>query len=285
MAGVRVAAAVNHWPLAVASHRLNHPETEHRCQDVSLMDPRSLPSFDLLLASPACTGHTHARGKDRPHHDASRSTAWAVVDVAEVTRPRAIAVENVIEILEWKLYPMWRESLRLLGYDLTVNELDAADFGVPQHRVRFFGLAIRGKRCPPMVVKPVAHRSFASILDVGGKWSHIDKPGRAAKSLARIAAGRSRFGDRFLVPYYKSGSGETGRSIDRPIGTLTTHARWAVIDGDRMRMVSIPEARRAMSFRDDYQLLGTVADQNKQLGNAVCPVVAQAVVKHLREVA
>ena len=72
--------------------------------------------------------------------------------------------------------------------------------------------------------------------------------------LRRIANGRRQHGDRFLAPFYGSGSGLTGRSLARPIGTITTRDRWAVIDGGRMRILTIPESRRAMGFRDSYRL-------------------------------
>lgn len=282
-AGVRVVAAINHWPIAVQSHAANHPATEHRCQDVSLLDPRDLPAHDLLLASPACTGHTRARGKERPHHDASRSTAWAVVDVAEVTRVSALIVENVPEFRKWALYPMWRGALERLGYRLTENILNAADFGVPQDRVRLIVVGMLGKTPLAIVPPKVTRRTAAEILDAGGRWSPIRRPGRAAATLARIEAGRTAFGERFLISFY--GNSKGGRSLDRPIGTITTKDRWAVIDGDRMRMVNLVEARRAMSFRESYQLFGTPADQMKQLGNAVCPLKARETIRQVLEAA
>lgn len=79
--------AANHWPLAVEAHAANHPETRHECQDLRQADWTSLPAHDLLLASPACQGHsTAANGARRSNggvaatHDALRATAWAVVD-------------------------------------------------------------------------------------------------------------------------------------------------------------------------------------------------------------
>lgn len=282
-AGVRVAAAINHWPIAVQSHALNHPGTQHRCQDVSLLDPRELPAHDILLASPACTGHTRARGRDRPHHDASRSTAWAVVDVAEVTHPRVVAVENVPEFRQWALYPMWRGALERLGYRLTENVLNASDFGVPQDRLRLFIVALLGESPVPIRVPKTRRRNAAEILDTGGRWQPVLKPGRAEATLVRIEAGRAAFGPRFLIPFY--GNTRTGRSLGRPIGTITTKDRWAIVDGDRMRMITVAECRRAMSFRESYQLLGTRADQVKQLGNAVCPRVAREVVRQTLEAA
>ena len=56
-----------------------------------------LQTHDLLLASPCCQGHAKARGKKsgNAQHDASRSTAWAVVSAAEFHRPEVVLVENV----------------------------------------------------------------------------------------------------------------------------------------------------------------------------------------------
>src|SRR5690242_5304548 len=80
MAGVPVAFAANHWPLAVETHKLNHPTTQHVCQDLRQADWTALPKYDLLLASPACQGHsTASQPQRRQYHDAMRATAWAVV--------------------------------------------------------------------------------------------------------------------------------------------------------------------------------------------------------------
>ncbi len=78
MAGCSVVWAANHWRQAVDVHASNHPGTDHACQDLHQTDWTTGPAHDLLLASPACQGHSRARGKERAHHDAQRSTAWAV---------------------------------------------------------------------------------------------------------------------------------------------------------------------------------------------------------------
>jgi len=62
-AGVDVVWAANHWPQAVECHRRNHPRVEHLCQDLQQADWTTVPRHDLLLASPACQGHSKARGK------------------------------------------------------------------------------------------------------------------------------------------------------------------------------------------------------------------------------
>lgn len=287
MAGAEVVWCANHWPLAVQWHAANHPETAHACQDLQQADFRDAPAHDVLLASPACQGHTPARGKERPHHDAQRATAWAVVTCAEVHRPAVCVVENVPAFASrWVLFQAWCTAMHALGYALSLNELDAADHGVPQHRRRLFIVATRSKHPLELRLPSRPHVSAGNVIDfAAGVWSRIDKPGRAAATHARIAAGRRAFGGRFIAPYYGSGSGETGRSLARPIGTLTTRDRWAVIDGDRMRMVTRAESIAFMGFPSDYRLPQQVREAKHLLGNAVCPQVACDVLNAVKEAA
>ena len=286
MAGARVLWAANHWPTAVEWHAANHPDTVHACQDLQQADFRDAPAHDLLLASPACQGHSPARGKDQPHHDVQRATAWAVVTCAEVHRPAAVLVENVPEFGRWVLFPAWCAAMNALGYALAPMVLDAADHGVPQHRSRLFVVATRSKHPITLQLPRRPHTAAADVIDLNaGRWSAIDKPGRSVKTLARIAAGRRAHGDQFLAPYYGSGSGETGRSLQRPIGTLTTRARWAVINGDRMRMVQASEGRALQGFPAGYQLPANEATAWHLIGNAVAPVVAADVITALKAAA
>ena len=130
------------------------------------------------------------------------------------------------------------------------------------------------------------HVSIGSVIDWDAHtWTPIDKPGRSPKTLQRTEAGRAEFGSRFVAPYYSSGSGLKGRSIHRPIGTITTRDRWAVIDGDRMRMLQVPEIKAAMGFSPDYTLPATKKEAMHMLGNAVCPQVAADLLNALRNAA
>lgn len=168
-----------------------------------------------------------------------------------------------------------------LGYALAEHVLDAADHGVPQHRVRLYVVATRS--IAPVRLKLPRRPHVAAPVDWdSGSWADIEREGRAESTIARIAAGRARFGDRFLTPYYGSGSGETGRSADRPLGTVTTRDRWAAVNGGRMRMLTVDEYRRAMGFPASY----IVPSHPKKLGvhllgNAVCPPVVTDILEAL----
>jgi DNA (cytosine-5)-methyltransferase 1 len=286
MAGCTVVWAANHWQSAVDVHAANHPDTEHVCQDLHQANWENVPAHDLLLASPCCQGHSKARGKasGNPQHDASRSTAWAVVSAVEYHRPYAGVVENVPEFLKWALYPAWRQALEALGYCLTPMIVDAADHGVPQHRERLFIVLTRSER-PLMLNLPKRdYVAASSFLDFrAGNWSKIDKPGRAAATLARIANGRRVHGDRFLTAYYGNEAG--GRSLNRPLGTVTTRDRYALVDGDRMRMLSAQEYRAAMGVPADYKLPGQHRLAVHMLGNAVCPPPACDIINAIKQAA
>jgi DNA (cytosine-5)-methyltransferase 1 len=283
MAGVRVRWAANHWPAAVACHGTNHPEAIHACQDLQQADWRDVPAHDVLMASPACQGHSPARGKERPCHDAQRSTAWAVVACAEYHRSPVVIVENVPAFQEWALYPAWCDAMYRLGYAVAPHLIDAADHGVPQHRERLFLVCTQSAHPLELDLPRRDYVPADRIIEWGTHpWGDIEQDGRSPHTLRRIAAGRRAYGARFLAPYYGSGSGLTGRSIARPIGTITTRDRWAVIDGPRMRMLQVSEARAAMGFRADYALPAGKKEAMHLLGNAVCPPVAADVLVAVR---
>ncbi|WP_349573072.1 DNA cytosine methyltransferase [Azotobacter salinestris] len=286
LAGCNVVWAANHWPDAVEWHAINHPGAEHICQDLHQADWSKVPAHDLMLASPCCQGHSKARGKasGNPQHDASRSTAWAAVSAAEYHRPEFIIVENVPEFLDWQLYRPWELAMQALGYSVAPHVIDAADHGAPQNRIRMF-LVLARSRAPLMLsLQPEQHIPARSFIDLeAGNWQPINKPGRAKATLERVEAGRAEHGDQFLISYY--GNTKTGRSLDRPIGTITTRDRWAVVNGDQMRMLSRWECRDAMSFPGDYQLPDNHRLAVHLLGNAVCPVPVSKLIGELRRAA
>lgn len=288
LARAEVVAAIDHWPLAVATHATNHPRVDHACEDLTRFDPRRLPDFDGLVASPACQGHARARGvaagaEGDARWDSSRATAWSVIDCAEVRRPRWIVVENVVDFQRWALLPSWLDALARLGYRARVQVCDAARWGVPQERPRTIVTAVQGREAPEVRAPDLAPRPIADVIDwSAGPWSRVED--RVAATRARVARGRRDLGaERFVMPYNGSGSGLTGRSLARPIGTITAADRWAVVDGDRMRMLSIPELRAAMGFPVDYQLPPQRCHATQMLGNAIVPAVAASAVRACME--
>ena len=276
-AGVDVLWAANHWRLAVDTHAANHPGVEHACQDLRQADFHSLPDFDLLLASPACQGHSSAsQPKRRRYHDSLRATAWAVVDAADAKEPEALVIENVPDFRRWRLYQPWKAALAALGYRLEEHLVVASAHGVPQRRTRLFITGTRSKAAPELRLESVGPEpAIGDFLEADAPgWRSIEKAQPGAQK--RIAKGRANHGDRFITQHV---TGHPGIPLGEPIRTVTTKEMFALVEGDQYRPLTLREYGRAMGFPDSYELPQVKrADVIKGLGNAVCPPVAEAVV-------
>jgi DNA (cytosine-5)-methyltransferase 1 len=182
------------------------------------------------------------------------------------------------------LFGVWCEALTRLGYAPRVQVCDAAEWSVPQHRPRVIVTALRGKAAPPVPSPVRAPRGIGWVIRwEEGVWTPVAAKVEATR--ARVARGRARFGERFVMPYNGSGSGLTGRDLSRPIGTITAADRWAVVRGDSMRMLLVDELRHAMGFPEGYAVPASRADATKMLGNAIVPAVAASAVRAVMEAA
>lgn len=284
LAGVDVVWAGNHWRLAVDVHAANHPHTQHVCQDLKQANWSSLPDYDLLLASPSCTGHSEAaQPNPRPKHDEDRATAWAVVGCVEATRPRAFIVENIPRFARWVLFPHWWAALETLGYTLTKTIVLATDHDVPQRRERLFVVGLQGRTF--RYAAPAALRNEPAF----GPHLELDAPGwrplseMAPKALERVLAARRRQGRRFLGQHV---TGHPGVPLHEPVRTITTKDQWFVVDGDDYRPFTLREYARAQSFPDTFKLPdASREDVVRGIGNAVPVLAARDLIQQVRAAA
>jgi DNA (cytosine-5)-methyltransferase 1 len=73
--------------------------------------------------------------------------------------------------------------------------------------------------------------------------------------------------------------------VSQPLPTITTKERFALLEGYSvdgkqvqdisLRMLTVKEMQLAQSFPASYQFAGSKAEAVRQIGNAVCPKVAQ----------
>ncbi len=293
-AGVNIAVGVDMCATAAETFATNFPESRviaKRLENISLKSmKKTVGKIDLLLASPECTSHSCAKG-GAPRDEASRATAMLVIKYARVLNPRWFVLENVLHMRPWSRYGELKRGFRDLGYRLQEHVLDAADFGVAQRRRRLFLVGDRKQQPNPVVRKrPGRRKSAKSILDPGGSWktSPLFDIRRASTTIKRAGRGFRALGENssFLLVYYGNDGGRGWQSLDRPLRTVTTVDRFALVHHDgrepRMRMLQVPELKRAMGFDDDFEFpVGTRRDRIRLLGNGVCPPVMKAVVDSL----
>jgi site-specific DNA-cytosine methylase len=143
-AGIPIAMAFDYDADAVQSYAANMGQAP------VTMDVRDLlrmaragwrgPAIDLLVADPPCTPWSRA-GKRLGTAD-ERDTLEITVELVELLRPRTYLIANIPGLDDGPNWPVVQRTIGGLaraGY--CANDfvrLDAADFGVPQHRVRPF---------------------------------------------------------------------------------------------------------------------------------------------------
>lgn len=246
-------AAVNHWPVAIATHEKNHPNVRHYCKDLDTANPNEIVpegELDLLLASPECRFHSPAQG-GRPLDEQNRASAWHVVRWAERLYIRRIVVENVPRFVKWgplnakgrpiksregDLFHAWVTALEAIGYRVEWRVLNAADYGTPQTRKRLFVQARRdGRRIvwPEQTHAPRGHETTlhgtletwtpARRAIMFDKYRHkarpVEEKDLSPKTIARIEEGKKRFSRAFT---FANRTNNAPRSVDDPMATVTT---------------------------------------------------------------
>lgn len=294
-AGVKIVAAVDNWDLARDTFLDNFPKVRFLLEDAQTVSLRKVRkrvrgSIRLMLASPECTSHTCARGNGS-RSEKSRMTAFAVARFARAFKPRWIVVENVIHMRSWRRYEEWLNKMQELGYYYREQVLNAVDFGVPQSRKRLFIVFDRFRQPPE--VRPstkVKKRVARHVLRLNGAFPFADlkTPKRAKPTLERAERAIEKIGRHrsFLIVYYGTDGAGGWQKLSVPLRTVTTLDRFAYVRPVRgehkMRMLQVPELKRAMGLPEKFKLRhGTRRDKVKLIGNAVCPQVIRAIVREL----
>jgi DNA (cytosine-5)-methyltransferase 1 len=297
MAGVLPVAGLDHWPIATAAYEANF-RAKTWCSKIEDVEPahveKAIGPIDLLLASPECTNHSVARGK-APESERSRRTAFEVARFARKLKPRWLVVENVTSMRQWAAFDEWWQELEAIGYKLRAVPLRSEFFGVPQSRRRLFVVGdLQMEPTTPEEPESCRKATIGEVIDRlkknGHDWDagHLHSRKRAKPTLARINRAFAELGRKtpFLVVYYGSDAAGGWQSIDRPLRTITTLDRFALVapngSGHTMRMLQPLELAAAMGFPSTYKFPpSTRREKIRLVGNAVCPPVMKAVIKSL----
>ncbi|MDX9955345.1 MAG: DNA cytosine methyltransferase [Anaerolineae bacterium] len=296
-AGVEIVAGFDKWDLAGQVYNDNFPGAFRpadlaRLTHTDLLHLRDeIGPIDLLLASPECTSHSVARG-GKPKDEDSLRLSWNVWRFARVFQPRWMVIENVTAMKSWPRYKDFLRVLRQKGnYECLPQSLIASHFGVPQRRLRLYIVLDRERAPQPVVSTSAEEPPACEVLAPNGRYafSKLDKPGRAAKTLARAERAFEALGrdTPFLMVYYGTDASGGWQKLEAPLRTVTTLDRFALVrpdgeGGHLMRMLQPDELQKAMGFPQEFRLeRGCRREKIHLLGNAVCPPVMEAIVRSL----
>lgn len=222
-AGFRVVGAIEIDALAVETYRLNHPEVEN----VWELDIRKLTGarilrdiglskgeLDLLAGCPPCQGFssmTTLNGNRRIRDHRNQLIEEFGRLVGEL-RPKAILMENVPGMAGDQRFKSLLEQLSNSGYDVDdgVRVLDAADFGVPQHRRRLVLMASRTDK----LKFAGSRRAQKSVRDaIGG----LRPAGRSGDPLHDMPERRSEAVSAMIAAIPKNGGGRLDLPLDKQL--------------------------------------------------------------------
>ena len=173
-------------------------------------------------------------------------------------RPRYVVLEQVTPVL-----PVWESFTRplaIMGYSTWTGIIDASDYGVPQSRRRAYLIA----RLDGKVVEPPKRQNRVNLDSI-----RPDQEG--------LISNYSSGSGGIIVPGNKKPRGY--RRIDQPAFTVTGKVRanrWY----PSMENVTTAEALEMQSYPTDFDVRG---DWSLQIGNAVPPLVAEAVLTAIRD--
>jgi DNA (cytosine-5)-methyltransferase 1 len=250
---------------------------------------------DGLIASPPCQDFSMA-GKKAGITGDKGELMWEVPRWASALRPRWIACEQVPPAEAW--FRLFAHDLRADGYSTWVGVLCAADCGVPQTRRRVFLLASLDRAVQPPEPTHCEGGSeegmftpgllpWVTMADALG-WEGVLCPG-----VTPTQPNRRRYSPNEPAPTVAFGHDATNWAWERPATTIvgsfspdTVAAPGYRKPGDPPRQdtpgsvkITTTEAAILQGFPPDYPWQGSRTAQFQQIGNAVCPPVAAAVLK------
>lgn len=122
--------------------------------DVMSVDPATLETPDVLHASPVCKRASVANQSAELNEDGTKeapediAAGEKVAQFIEVMQPRAFTLENVFAYRNFKAFKIICHALDRGGYMWDFDNLNSADYGVPQTRRRLVLRAVRGALLP-----------------------------------------------------------------------------------------------------------------------------------------
>lgn len=255
--------------------------------------------LEILAGGPPCQPFSKAaqwsprsrRGLDDPRSNALE----AFLDLWESLLPKVVLIENVqgfvsgpasaLSLVEARINKINRANGT--EYSLNTRLLNAADFGVPQQRVRAFIVATRDSvdfGWPETSHSTDPLTAWDAIGDLedtyrpvaSGKWSRLLPSIPEGQNYLWHTAGgggveifgrRTRYWS-FLLKLSKSAPSWT---VSAQPGPATGPFHWD------NRPLTVRELLRLQSFPKDWRVAGEAREQVRQIGNATPPLLAETI--------
>lgn len=279
-------------------YRQNYGEMPHG--DITQIATDSIPGHDVLTAGFPCQPFSIS-GKMRGFEDTRGTLIYEVFRIVEARRPKVVFLENVKQLVYHDRGNTLRTilaGLEGLGYVCSWRVLNASDFGVPQNRERIIIVASRGMLFDFARVKTLPRKTIRDIADTdASRFEYLDEPYtllpevRTQRSGLLFVGYRNknirkrgiRPGTEYLSRVHKQPN--CIYSIDGVHPALPSQessGRFWVLDGGRVRKLTIDECYRLMGFPANFVKDTNLSEEYRQCGNAVCVPMIHEIAKEIK---
>ena len=319
-AGINVLLANEINQDACLTYVYNHPKTIINQEDIRKVNGKSIKNIfggiDVVAGGPPCQGFSLA-GKRDPK-DPRNKMFKEFHRVIKELKPNTFVMENVKGLLSFQKGEFVNKIVRHfenIGYNVTVNLLNASDFGVPQQRERVFIIGnVDGKisldlvkKCKEKVTTKQAlsdleflnsgeeineykfkpQTNYQKLMRLSNKLTNHKASNHSAAVIERFSKIKPGKGIKSLPLKYQTSKNVLFRlNPELPSRTVTTLPE-DLIHYSKNRILTVREMARLQSFNDKYLFLGprtTGGDRRKyscpqytQVGNAVPPILSKIV--------
>jgi len=319
-AGFRVAFALDNWKPAIETHTLNHPDTKHALMSILDLDTEEkieavVPDTNVIIGSPPCVSFSGSNKAGKADKSLGIKLIEAYLRIVAVKMHKKgsclkyWAMENVPNSSKYIKEKYTFSDLGLSGGSKvaleipTRNFFNAAQYGVPQARMRF--IAGNYPIPTPKYVNPSTWVTLGNITrKLGAPWERKERVqdpnydfGIPATKLTdhnydttveEFEWERAR---RLKVDHGYMGRMSFPEALNRPsrtvMATRSASTREAIIlDGENgtYRLPTIREVATFMSFPITYQFQGNSEETKyKLVGNAVCCKLARSIASEIMQ--
>lgn len=282
MAGHNILWANDLYEDAVKTYRKNIGN-HIVCKDISLIDTNNIPNCDIVIGGFPCQGFSVANTKR--HIKDTRNTLYKqLIRVIHAKRPTFFLAENVKGILSLGKGEVIKEIIsdfQSIGYKVKYKLLNAADYGVPQTRMRVIIVGVCEDidfdyQYPEPTNSQYGSLTTAQWVSVGEIMDEIPDPDLPNNlpnhQYSKYKLGFNGYiGHRPLDPS-KPAPTVTGRGDDKGGVVILPHP-------NGLRRMSGRELAAVQSFPLNYEFCGSLSSVYRQIGNAVPPLLSYAVAK------
>lgn len=249
--------------------------------DISSINTDCIPDCDIVIGGFPCQGFSVANTK-RHAADERNALYKQLIRVIDAKRPKFFLAENVkgIKTLErGKVFQMILDDFSSMGYKVVSDTLNAADYGVPQKRLRVIIVGVRNDidfeySFPSPTNSECGENGLPPWVSVAEAMKPIPDPD-LPNSLPNHDYSKYKLqfngylGHRALDPG-KPAPTVTARGDDKGGVVVLPHP-------NGLRRMSCRELAAVQSFPLDFVFCGNRSSVYRQIGNAVPPLLGYAV--------